>query len=114
MSNIEHLFENCLHSLWNNESKEEWLEWEKKRHNSDGVSEETLDAIYTSAIYVVYTLMIPRDFDNYDNCVECFLRRAQCELCEDDCSDDCPYWWAMSKEKFEKFWEEERERLRNT
>ena len=102
MSNIEHLFENCLHSLWNNESEKEWLEQEEKRGNSEGVSKEVLDAIYTSAIYVAYTLMIPRDYYNYNNCVECFLRRAQCELCENDCSDHCQYHWVKAKEDCEK------------
>ena len=74
MSNTEHLFENALHSLWNNESKEEWLEWEKKRHNSDEVSEETIDAIWEAAVYIVYTLMIPRNIEDilyvYDDLIE--------------------------------------------
>lgn len=101
MSNIEHLFENCLHSLWNDESKEEWLELEKRLGNSEGVSEEILDAIYTSAIYVVYTLMIPKDFFNYDDCIKCPLRKERCELCKTDCSDNCPYHWVKEHEEYE-------------
>jgi len=74
MSNTEHLFENALHCLWRNESKEEWREWEDKRHNTDYVSEETIDAIWEAAVYVVYTLMIPKNIIDilwaYDDLIE--------------------------------------------
>jgi len=74
MSNTEHLFENALHSLWRNESKEEWRKWEDKRHNTDYVSEETIDAIWEAAVYVVYTLFIPKNISDilyaYDDLIE--------------------------------------------
>ena len=55
MSNIEHLFENALVALKNHYDFEEWLRIEKDRHNTDGVSEEVIEAIWELAIYTKYT-----------------------------------------------------------
>ena len=64
MSNTEHLFENALHCLWDGDNKEKWREWNDRLHNTEGVSEETIDAIYEAALYVVYTLMIPKNIED--------------------------------------------------
>lgn len=55
MSNEEHLFENALVALENDYYFGEWKRIEKDRHNTDGVSEEVLEAIWKLAIYTKYT-----------------------------------------------------------
>jgi len=57
MSNVEHLFENAL-ALFESKplaSFEEWVNIEEKRGNTDGVSKETLEALWEAAIYTKYT-----------------------------------------------------------
>lgn len=55
MSNIEHLFENAIVALENDYHFGEWKRIEKDRHNTDGVSEEVIEAIWELAIYTKYT-----------------------------------------------------------
>ena len=55
MSNIEHLFENALLALENDYYFGEWKRIETDRHNTDGVSEEVIEAIWELAIYTKYT-----------------------------------------------------------
>ena len=55
MSNVEHLFENALLALENDYYFGEWKRIEKDRHNTDGVSEEVIEAIWELAIYTKYT-----------------------------------------------------------
>lgn len=55
MSNVEHLFENALLALENDYYFGEWKRIETDRHNTDGVSEEVIEAIWKSAIYTKYT-----------------------------------------------------------
>ena len=55
MSNVEHLFENALLALENDYYFGEWKRIETDRHNTDGVSEEVLEAIWELAIYTKYT-----------------------------------------------------------
>lgn len=55
MSNIEHLFENALLALENDYYFGEWKRIETDRHNTDGVSEEVIEAIWQLAIYTKYT-----------------------------------------------------------
>jgi len=55
MSNVEHLFENALVALENDYYFGEWKRIETDRHNTDGVSEEVLEAIWELAIYTKYT-----------------------------------------------------------
>lgn len=55
MSNVEHLFENALLALENDYYFGEWKGIETDRHNTDGVSEEVIEAIWILAIYTKYT-----------------------------------------------------------
>ncbi len=55
MSNVEHLFENALLALENDYYFGEWKRIETDRHNTDGVSEEVIEAIWELAIYTKYT-----------------------------------------------------------
>jgi len=55
MSNEEHLFENAIVALENNESYDKWLETETRYYNTLGVSEEVIEVIWHLAIYTVYT-----------------------------------------------------------
>ena len=55
MSNVEHLFENALVALENDYYFGEWKRIEKDRHNTDGVSNEVIEAIWELAIYTKYT-----------------------------------------------------------
>lgn len=55
MSNVEHLFENALLALENDYYFGEWKSIEKDRHNTDGISEEVIEAIWELAIYTKYT-----------------------------------------------------------
>ena len=63
MSNTEHLFETALYTLWRSGTEEEWREQNDRLHNTEGVSEETIDALWEAALYIVYTQMIPKDWD---------------------------------------------------
>ena len=55
MSNVEHLFENALVALENDYNFGEWKRTETDIHNTDGVSNEVIEAIWELAIYTKYT-----------------------------------------------------------
>ena len=115
MSNVEHLFENALLALENDYYFGEWKRIEKDRYNTDGVSEEVIEAIWKLAIYTKYTYepllnAIP---------VEWILKRAK--LCTADYAKCLHYlveawqteqkYMVNGKWKFSKDGEKENEQL---
>lgn len=60
MSNLEHLIENAIYDVGNKITYEQWVEDEKRRGNSDGVSSHDLKLIWTCAEYVIFSLFTTR------------------------------------------------------